>query len=109
MNNNCNSNSYFLILFSSGVVGSFFGDGYVVGMAFRHSACRDAGKLRLFEFGEVFRSAVTHTGTKSSDKLVDGFLDVSFVGNPSQYALVFLDAAEQSAKKEADLSVDLLC
>ena len=47
---------------------------------------RDAHKLGCLQFGYVVCAAVSHTRTKASYELVNGFLQRSLVWNPSDYA-----------------------
>ena len=65
-------------LFTARIVGSFARDCNVVGVTFLYTGVGDAG-----EFGTVQRfdrscTAITHTRTETTDKLVDDFLHTAF-------------------------------
>src|SRR5690606_3382202 len=75
------------------IIRSFTGDGYIMGMPLNHPSGRDPDELALFEFFDVFRAAVAHSGTEATGELVEHFGHVSFEWYPPRNAFrnEFLD------------------
>ena len=75
------------MLLWSAVVGCFTGDGHVVGMAFLHTGIRDADELGIVKVLDGGSTAVAHATAKSTDELVDDFLNGAFVRHTASDAL----------------------
>jgi len=62
------------------VIWSFTGDSYIVGMTFSNSCIRNSGKPGLMQILNRFGTAIAHTGTQTSNHLVDNLIEIPFVG-----------------------------
>ena len=62
-----------ILLLTSAVIGRFAGYRHIVRMALGHTGICDAGKLRIVQGIYIGSSSITHTGTQTTDHLVNNF------------------------------------